>query len=66
MVNADSIGHIVMLISNWSSDLLICTDGEDIISHEDKKKFKSEGFGYNESVISEMTGSDDVVESLVF
>ncbi|WP_020008246.1 NAD(P)/FAD-dependent oxidoreductase [Salinicoccus albus] len=66
MVDEDAIGHLVMLIANWSSDLLICTNGKNIISEENKEMFESKGFKYNENVISEMTGGDGRVESLVF
>lgn len=67
MVDEVSIDHLIMLISNWSSDLLIVTNGKNIISEEHKEMFGNKGYKYNEAVISEMTGGDDgLVESLIF
>lgn len=55
-----------MLIANWSSDLIICTDGDSFLDDEDKEMLENKGFDYNESAISRMEGSDGLVESLVF
>ncbi len=66
MVDEDSMRNLVMLIANWSSDLIICTDGDSFLDDEDKEMLENKGFDYNESVISSMEGSDGLVESLVF
>lgn len=66
MVDEDSIAHMPMLISNWSKDILICSNGKDIISEENKEILANKGFKYNETAISEMTGSSGLVESLIF
>ncbi|AKG74609.1 NAD(P)/FAD-dependent oxidoreductase [Salinicoccus halodurans] len=66
MVDEDSIAHMPMLISNWSKDILICSNGKDIISEENKEILTNKGFKYNETAISEMTGSSGLVESLIF
>lgn len=66
MVNEDSINHMPMLISNWSSELLICTNGTSKISEETKELFDSKGFKFNEAVITKLTGTDGNVESIAF
>lgn len=66
MVDEVSINHMVMLISNWSSDLVFCTNGERIITEEYKELLERKGFKYNEEAITELTGSNGQVESLIF
>lgn len=66
MVDEMSIDHIVMLLSNWSDDLLICTNGNDVLTKERIALFDSKGYAYKDAVITEMTGQDDQVESLIF
>lgn len=66
MVDEVSINHLVMLISNWSSDLLICSNGQDVISEEQKEMLTDKGFKYTEAGISEMTGNNGMMESLIF
>lgn len=66
MVDEMSIDHIVMLLSNWSDDLLICTNGKDILTEAHKSLFLSKGYAYKEAVITEMTGQDEQVQQLHF
>ena len=66
MADEDSTRNQVMLIANWSSDLLICTDGKSLLNDDGKTMLDDKGFDYNESAISRMTGSDGKEESLVF
>src|SRR5699024_8192308 len=66
MVDEDTMRNLVMLIANWSSDLIICTDGKNLLDADDKAMLEEKGFDYNESVISRMTGSDGMLESLEF
>lgn len=66
MVDEMSIDHIVMLLSNWSDDLLICTNGNDVLTEERKALFDSKGYAYKDAVITEMTGQGEQVESLTF
>lgn len=66
MVDENSINHMPMLISNWSSDLIICTNGASKLSDEHKEIFKNKGFKYNESVITQLNGADGAVDSISF
>lgn len=66
MVDENSINHMPMLISNWSNELIICTNGSSKISEENKVLLESKGFKYNESVITELNGTDGNVESIAF
>jgi len=66
MVDEVSINHMVMLISNWSSDLVFCTNGAHELTEEQVELLESKGFKYNEAVITEMTGSKGQIESLKF
>src|SRR5699024_3753852 len=58
MADEDSTRNLVMLIANWSDDLIICTGGKSLLDADDKAMLEEKGFDYNESVISRMTGSD--------
>lgn len=66
MVDNMSIHHMPMLLSNWTDDLLVCTDGSDILPDELKAKLTEKGFSYNMQAISEMTGEDGQIDGLVF
>ncbi|MCG1010736.1 NAD(P)/FAD-dependent oxidoreductase [Salinicoccus sp. ID82-1] len=66
MVDQDTIGHLVMLISNWSRDLLFCTNGADVLTDAHRKMFENKGFKYNEAVISELSGAGGQVETITF
>lgn len=66
MVDENSINHMPMLISNWSSELIICTNGTSKISEENKVLLDKKGFKYNEDVITELNGTDGNVESITF
>ena len=66
MVDENFINHMPMLISNWSSELLICMNGTGEISNENKELFEKKGFKYEESVITELNGADGEVESITF
>ncbi|CAM4204371.1 NAD(P)/FAD-dependent oxidoreductase [Lacicoccus alkaliphilus] len=66
MADEDSTSNLVMLIANWSRDLIICTDGKSLLNDEDKAMLKEKGFDYNESPISRMKGRDGKLEALEF
>lgn len=66
MADEDSTSNLVMLIANWSRDLIICTDGKSLLNDEDKAMLKDKGFDYNESPVSRMVGSDGRLEALEF
>lgn len=66
MVDEISISHMSMLISNWSNNLIFCTNGKGQISIENKTMLEDKGFKYNEVAISELNGSDGKVASIVF
>lgn len=66
MVDENSINHMPMLISNWSSELIICTNGTSKISEENKVLLENKGFKYYEDVITELNGTDGNVESITF
>jgi len=66
MADEDSTRNLVMLISNWSDDLLICTDGKSLLKDENKQMVKDKGFEYNEAPIFRMSGNDSKLESIEF
>jgi len=66
MADEDSTSNLVMLLANWSKDLIICTDGKSLLKDEDKQMLEDKGFDYNESPISRMTGNDGKLESIEF
>src|SRR5699024_4368713 len=66
MADEDSTRNLVMLISNWSDDLLICTDGKSLLKDENKQMLKDKGFEYNEAPIFRMSGNDSKLESIEF
>src|SRR5699024_8232341 len=66
LADEDSTSNLVMLIANWSKDLIICTDGKSLLKDEDKQMLEDKGFEYNEAPISRMTGNDGKLKSIEF
>ncbi|MCD2136434.1 NAD(P)/FAD-dependent oxidoreductase [Salinicoccus halitifaciens] len=66
MADEDSTSNLVMLLANWSQDLILCTGGKSLLNDEDKIMLKDKGFDYSESPVSRMVGSDGMLEKLEF
>ncbi|MEY8371040.1 NAD(P)/FAD-dependent oxidoreductase [Aerococcaceae bacterium 50-4] len=66
MVDDKSVHHMPMLLSNWADDLLVCTNGQDVLTDEIKDKLTEKGFSYKEAVITEMTGQNGQIDGLLF
>lgn len=66
MVDEMSIHHMPMLLSNWTNDLLVCTDGLDILTDDIKASLANKGFTYSEQPIREMIGTSGQIEKLFF
>ncbi|MET3696625.1 thioredoxin reductase [Bacillus oleivorans] len=58
--------HLAKMIYQWSHDLVICTNGNKIISETDEQLLKKKGIRIKEERIIHLSGSDGKLETVVF
>ncbi|WP_191559332.1 NAD(P)/FAD-dependent oxidoreductase [Metabacillus idriensis] len=58
--------HMAKVIYQWSKDLVVCTNGNKIISETEAKVLKRKGIRIKEELISNVSGSDGKLEKVVF
>lgn len=63
--NAHAV-HMAKMIYQWSKDLIICTNGQKVISEEDRKLFEHKGIIVKEEKISRLSGTDGKLEKIIF
>lgn len=63
---SDTVLHQAMVLSQWTRDLTICTDGVVLISPEQRQKFAAQGIQINETPIVRLRGEGAQLEALVF
>ena len=56
--------HMVKLVSNWTNDLIIFTDGNNILSLEEQELLKSYGISINEKKIATFIGEDGMLKQI--
>lgn len=56
--NAHAV-HMAKMIYQWSKDLIICTNGQKVISEEDRILFEQKGILVNEEEISRLSGTEE-------
>lgn len=54
------------IVSNWSSDLLVCTNGRDSLSAEQLGHLARKGIQVNRQRIRSLTGANGMLNSIVF
>ncbi|WP_080848902.1 NAD(P)/FAD-dependent oxidoreductase [Cytobacillus gottheilii] len=63
--NAHAV-HMAKMIYQWSKDLIICTNGNTIISEEDKLVFERKGILVREEKIARLHGAEGKLEKVIF
>ncbi|WP_410768866.1 NAD(P)/FAD-dependent oxidoreductase [Fontibacillus sp. BL9] len=58
--------HKVKLLHNWSADLVMCTNGNDILTEEQRLEFASKGIVIMEAPITEFSGRNGLLERVHF
>lgn len=56
--------HMAKLISNWTNDLIIFTNGNKILSLEEQELLKSYGISINEKKIATFIGEDGILNKI--
>ena len=64
--NGDTGFELAKLISNWSRELILLTNGVSALTTEQRKKLQDHGIGINEKEISHVNQHDGYVEQIVF
>lgn len=58
--------HLAKVTSNWTQDLIVCTDGKQILSLDEKKVLESKGIKVNEKKIRSLIGENGKLEKIEF
>ncbi|MGD7024894.1 NAD(P)/FAD-dependent oxidoreductase [Rossellomorea vietnamensis] len=58
--------HMAKLVSNWTNDLIICTNGSKVLSHEEQVLLRSKGILINEKKIATFTGEEGKLKEIQF
>ncbi|TYR80658.1 NAD(P)/FAD-dependent oxidoreductase [Priestia megaterium] len=61
-----NIFHTAKLLFNWSKDLVICTNGHDILSDEQKELLHSKGIKVMNQTIAAFNGKNGLLEQIRF
>ncbi|TYS46856.1 NAD(P)/FAD-dependent oxidoreductase [Bacillus infantis] len=56
--------HMAKVVSNWTNDLIIFTNGRKVLSLEEKALLKNNGIGINEKKISSLIGKEGLLEKI--
>ncbi|MDN7240575.1 NAD(P)/FAD-dependent oxidoreductase [Planococcus sp. N028] len=58
--------HMAKMVSNWTEDLIICTNGKQLLSDSEKSVLKSEGIPVYEEKILSLHGQNGSLEKIEF
>lgn len=58
--------HLAKLVSNWTSDLIVFTNGKEVISPEEQELLQSKGIRINEKKIATFIGEEGMLEKVQF
>lgn len=58
--------HMAKVVSNWTNDLIIFTNGSKVLSLEEQELLKSKGISINEKKIAALIGEEGMLESIQF
>ncbi|MFJ5772205.1 NAD(P)/FAD-dependent oxidoreductase [Psychrobacillus sp. NPDC093180] len=56
--------HMAKLVSNWTNDLIIFTNGSKVLSLEEQELLKSRGISINEKKIAAFIGEEGIMEKI--
>ena len=66
LANGDAAFEIAALISNWTSDLTVYTNGTSVLTDQQKKKFQVHKISIAETVIDRIEHRDGYIEKIIF
>lgn len=66
LANGDTGFELASLISNWTADLTLYTNGPSTFSEAQRKKLEKHGIGIDESVIGKIGHNKGYIQQLVF
>lgn len=66
LANGEPAVELATLISNWTSDLTVYTNGTSTISREQAARFVKHGIAINESVIEKIEQEKGYIQNMVF
>lgn len=58
--------HMAKVASNWTDDLIVCTNGKPILSADEKEVLEKNGIKVNEKKIRSLTGTNGKLEAIEF
>ncbi|MDL4842587.1 NAD(P)/FAD-dependent oxidoreductase [Aquibacillus rhizosphaerae] len=58
--------HMAKVVSNWTNDLIIFTNGNKVLSLEEHELLKSKGISINEKKIAALIGEEGMLEKIQF
>lgn len=58
--------HMAKVVYNWSSDLIVCTNGNKVLSINDKTILENKGISVYEQKISSLIGEDGYLKKISF
>lgn len=58
--------HMAKMVSNWTDDLIVFTNGSKILSLEEQELLKSKGISINEKKIAAFIGEEGMLEKIQF
>ncbi len=64
--NSSAIYHTAKLLLNWSTDLLVCTNGQTFLSDEQKERLQAKGVLVMEQPVTAFIGHDGQLEYVSF
>lgn len=64
--NGDGGFDLARLISGWSQDIVLCTDGPAELTTEQRNQLDANGIGVREEKIARLEGSNGTLETIVF
>ena len=66
LANGDTAFEIATLISNWTNDLTVYTNGTSALTDQQKKKFQRHKISITETVIDRIEHIDGYIEKIIF
>jgi thioredoxin reductase len=61
-----SVMHKVKLLLHWSNDLVVCTNGSDVLTDEQREQLESRGIPVIQTPISTLSGQNGLLEKVHF
>lgn len=58
--------HMAKLVSNWTNDLIVFTNGKEVLSLEEQELLKSQSISINEKKIASFIGEEGMLEEIQF